>query len=55
MCTAIAPACSRTGRCSAISALPTGCWGEPPIRATMVNNENGSQLVAVAAATMPAP
>ena len=29
--------------------------GEPPIRATIVKSENGSQLVAVAAATMPAP
>jgi hypothetical protein len=55
MCAAIAPACSRTGRCSAIKALSTGCCGEPPIRATIVKSENGSQLVAVARAVMPAP
>ena len=55
MCATGAPACSRTGRCSAISALPTGCCGEPPTRATIVKNEKGSQLVAVARAVIPTP
>ena len=51
----MAEAWSRGGRCSAISALPTGCCGDPAIRATIVAAENQAHDVARPVSYIAAP
>ena len=55
MWTAMAAAWARAGRCSAMSALPTGCWGDPAIRATIVAAANHAHDAAKPVAVMAAP
>ncbi len=55
MWTAIAEACARACRCSAISPLPTGCWGDPAILAPMVAREKPPHEVASPVAVIAAP
>ena len=55
MCTAIAAARARAGRCSAISALPTGCCGDPATRDTIVPSEKAAHDEAKPVAAMAAP
>ena len=43
------------GNCSARSALPTGCWGDPPILETMLKTANGGNDAANAWAAVAAP
>ncbi len=55
MWAAMAAALARAGRCSAMSALPTGCWGDPATRATMVPNEKAPHDAARPVAVIAAP
>ena len=43
------------GNCSASRPLPTGCWGEPPIRDTMFGTAKVRKLVANAWSANPPP
>ncbi len=43
------------GNCSARRPLPTGCWGEPPIRDRTLATEKEAKVVANAWATKPPP
>ncbi len=43
------------GYCSASSPLPTGCWGDPPIRAAIIGIANVTKLVASDIAAKPPP
>ena len=43
------------GNCSASRPLPTGCWGEPPIRQMMLGIANVMKLVARAWIAIPPP
>ena len=54
-CTAIADPMCRAGYCSARSALPTGCCGEPPNRDTTLAMANGGNEAAAAWSAVPAP
>ena len=54
-CTAMALPRRLGGNCSARSALPTGCWGEPPMRETMFATANGGNDWAAACSAVPTP
>ena len=43
------------GNCSARRPLPTGCWGEPPMREAMFGMANVAKLVANAWSAKPPP
>ena len=43
------------GNCSASRPLPTGCWGEPPIRETTFVAANDANELAAACAAKPRP
>ena len=43
------------GNCSARRPLPTGCWGEPPMREAMFGMANVAKLVANAWSANPPP
>ena len=44
-----------TGNCSASSPLPTGCWGDPPIRDAIFGSAKDANPPANAWATNPPP
>ena len=43
------------GNCSASRPLPTGCWGDPPIREAMFGIGEGQQAAASAWSANPPP